>query len=320
MRWLALALVAGCGPVVPGADDGGTTTGLENDENSPGTAPFTSGATTGLPMTTPVDTDITVTVTVGETGTTTTSSTTDDDADTATFITDASVGESGGCWPDCDPWLQDCCDGMSKCVAWANDGGAQWNSTRCVEVPDVAGAAGQACTVVGSGFSGVDDCEHGSMCWGVDDETLMGTCYTQCNGSEGDPQCPEGLVCYVGFDDVLALCVTPCDPLAPACAANEMCVFDSATSVSRCMPGALLPADAYAEPCGPISALQCGTGLVCASSSHVPGCDADCCTLLCDTTAPLECPDAVTGQTCLPMWRPGAAPEGLENLGFCGVP
>jgi Ca-activated chloride channel family protein len=78
--------------------------------------------------------------------------------------------------------------------------------------------AGEACTVEGSGVSGVDSCDVGVLCYDVDDDLLEGTCVAMCSGSEKSPVCPDGTWCSISNDGVLPLCLP--DDL---CIADEVC-------------------------------------------------------------------------------------------------
>jgi hypothetical protein len=91
-------------------------------------------------------------------------------------------------------------------MPWADDGGTEWNATKCSALDPDSKAPGEPCTAEGSGVSGVDDCEEGSMCWDVDPDTLQGFCVAFCIGTEANPSCadPE-LVCTIL--DFLPLCL-----------------------------------------------------------------------------------------------------------------
>jgi hypothetical protein len=183
---------------------------------------------------------------------TTTSTTLDDGADTTTIAESSSstddVDDSGGSFYalrpdggggplDCDPFAQDC-PPDEKCVAWAEDDGGVWNGLRCAPVSDEPDAPGEPCTVEGSATSGIDSCERGSMCFHVDPETSIGTCVSQCTNSLAEPMCPaEGEVCVVSNDDVLALCLTTCDPQAEDCPEGLTCSAYADTFVCNDAPG-----------------------------------------------------------------------------------
>ena len=86
-------------------------------------------------------------------------------------------------------------------------------------------AAGQPCAVEGSGVSGIDSCELGSMCFFVDPETNEGTCVALCVGTPELPSCGSPTeVCTTSNDGVLNLCLLSCDPKAPNCPAGQECL------------------------------------------------------------------------------------------------
>ncbi|MBV1860520.1 MAG: hypothetical protein KUG77_19060 [Nannocystaceae bacterium] len=124
----------------------------------------------------------------------------------------------------CSVLVQDCCPG-DACRAWANDGGPNWNSTRCVSVDPDAASVGELCTVEGSEVTGLDSCDVGLMCWEVDPDTLEGTCIEYCTGTEERPACssPDD-VCGIYNDASLALCLPRCDPFLNDCAEDDACV------------------------------------------------------------------------------------------------
>lgn len=114
---------------------------------------------------------------------------------------------------ECDPLLQDC-PADEKCTPWANDGGMEWNGTRCVPVAGTPGMPGDGCVVDGDPYSGLDDCEAEALCWAVDPGTGEGQCAALCDYSlEPDPACPMGTVCTPFFTReppwTLGVCVVP---------------------------------------------------------------------------------------------------------------
>lgn len=302
-RWMVGLALAGCGPIVVAVDDGGAGDG----ESS-------SGSTTSFGMTTS---------TTSNDVTSTSTSTSGDDDDSDTIDTDANTTASfipdptGTCFAhcsDCDIWAQDCPRG-EKCVPWANDGGTQWNASRCSPIPDAPARVGEPCTVEGSTTSGIDDCEAGSMCWDVEPQTGIGTCVAFCGGSEANPLCDGDAGCFHNYEGFVLVCVPECDPLMPACALGSTCV-PSLEDRFYCVP-AELAASSYGDPCSETPG--CGSGLSCMDATGNPSCgDETCCTALCDLSAP-SCPDELLGQQCLPYFDRGAAPPGREQLGYCGM-
>jgi hypothetical protein len=178
---------------------------------------------------------------------------------------------------------------------------------------------GDPCSIAESLYSGTDDCDISAMCWNADPDTLVGECVAFCSGSEANPVCEDAArSCFIGWEGEIILCLPRCNPLASICDVGEECIFDwqSPDGVFVCMPEVHVAPQAYGDDCS--DALACGTGLVCRAAADVPGCvGTHCCTTLADLAAPPPCPDVT--QTCLPFYEDGTAPEGLENLCFCGV-
>jgi len=199
-------------------------------------------------------------------------------------------------------------------MAWANDGGAVWNATKCSPLAFEPAAIGQPCLVEGSGVSGIDDCAADAICWGVDPGTNQGTCVPRCGGSQANPQCPEELACMVAFeDDVVIVCLPPCDPLSPTCAEDEVCSHyadvDPGAGIFVCQPIPPFEPQPYGMPCGGLQV--CDDGHACVEAQHVPGCAGErCCTLLGEIEPPPACPDAT--QSCIPLGGP-------SDSCFCGV-
>ncbi|HWB78098.1 MAG TPA: hypothetical protein VG755_24205 [Nannocystaceae bacterium] len=247
------------------------------------------------------------TTAIGSTSDATTSSSTssgslDDDSSTsmsfiALDVATTCASRSG----DCDVWAQDCpCD--DKCMPWANDGGTFWNATRCSPIPDAPAQSGEPCTIEGGPASGIDDCDGGSMCWGVDAQTGLGTCAAFCTGIPDDPVCEGDAQCFIGYEGAIALCMPSCDPALPMCPLGATCVQGDDDRFS-CIPATLVPTS-YGDPCNAVQG--CGSGLTCVEPSANPSCgEAPCCTALCDLSAP-SCPDE--GLVCTPY---------REQLGYC---
>ncbi|MCA9708051.1 MAG: ribulose phosphate epimerase [Myxococcales bacterium] len=214
---------------------------------------------------------------------------------------------------ECDMFAQDCPDG-EKCMPWANDGGNAWNATRCSPVVDNPAQPGDMCTVEGSGVSGIDSCDLGSMCWDVDSETNTGTCAPMCTGSEASPVCDDpDTTCINVNDGAIVLCLPLCDPLLQDCSDGSACygIQESFT----CVPDASGPMGLYGDPCEYINA--CDPGLFCADATLVPNCQgsAGCCSEFCDLDDP-ACSGA--GQECV-AWSDNPQP-GMELVGGCAIP
>jgi len=310
MRRIAAAiLLISCGPVVGTADT--ETTGVVDDSSgeattvSVTTSPGTSGPSTAS-------------TSVGETttaaGTSTETGDSDDGAEHSFILEDIPGGGS----VECDIWDQDCPKG-EKCMPWANDGGDAWNASRCSVIPPDAGSAGEPCVAVDNPYSGIDDCGPASMCWDVDPDTLEGVCVGFCGGTEHDPECAEGLGCFIEFEGVILACLPECDPLNPMCSEGEMCTsgrwrgWGPNARPFICLPTPQFSPQPYGATCEYFS--QCDVGLACVDAMHVPGCESyDCCTTIGDLTQMPVCPDPT--QTCIPF--DDTMPD--TGLCYCGVP
>ncbi len=218
----------------------------------------------------------------------------------------------------CDIWLQDCPDGQ-KCNAWSEGDNGTWDAWRCVPLDPAPDSAWYPCAVSGGPFSGVDSCDAGQMCFGVDPRTNEGVCVPLCQGSLTDciespaSCCEPGYSCAISANAVLALCTPWCDPLQDACFELGECLpigggFEC-VSTSSDLGG-------LGDACG--AGALCGGGLYCGDSSVDSGCAQDvpgCCLPLCDLDAPM----CVAGTVCKP-WFEGAPPAGFEDLGYCAGP
>lgn len=299
--------IVACSSLPPPSDE--DTSGSSTTDDGMPSPTATSTSTTGMSGM------VTVTSTTAVDTTASTIGDPDSSEDGITFIMDPDGGFI--CHSCCDTWAQDCPDG-EKCIAWANDGGDDWNGTRCSPIADRPGQPGDPCTVDGSPASGMDDCDFGAMCWNIDPDTLEGTCVALCVGDEVDPECdsPDD-VCVVTNDGVLNLCLPGCDPLVDDCAAGQACV--ATASVFACVATTSGEGSAGGGPCEYI--YDCDPGLSCQSSVDVGApCDpGGCCTPYCDLSAPdpsAGCLDPA--QICAP-WD-GTAPPPDESLGVCVLP
>ena len=300
---LALVLVLGCGPRVrPQPQDETTTSDATagTDATGQGTTPTTgtsSVVTTGL----------------DSSGSDTTGN---------PFIADPDFGGCGGgrSLYECSLWDQDCCPG-EKCMPWANDGSNSWNATRCSEVADNPGQVGDECTVEGSGVSGIDDCDVGSMCYYVDPETNVGTCVAFCEGSQAAPMCEPGFLCSIANNGVLILCRRECDPLLQDCQGSAACLPAAGAEGFVCIVDASGESGAPGDPCEYLN--SCDPGLLCADAQFVPGCQASGgCTEFCDLNDPNKddaCSKKGEGVTCEAYYEMDP-PPGLENIGVCILP
>ncbi|MEM6290760.1 MAG: hypothetical protein AAGA54_05820 [Myxococcota bacterium] len=295
------AVLAACGPASTGMGDTIEGTTASDDDTTSTTAPGTTapGTTDGPGQTSAPPTSSTTGM--RETGSTTMgggSTTWDDD----TF--DTCGGFYGGCPTDnpgvsyeCDVWEQDC-DRDEKCIPWGNDGGEYFNASRCVPVDPSPVGVGAPCTVEGSPFSGIDDCEAAAMCVGVDPESLEGTCVALCSGSLENPTCTEG-TCLLHYGWV-PTCMAACDPELDECPQGQTCLPTEAGSA--CVWNGSFPVGTDCIPYG-----GCETGAVCVDQAQAPDCGWDfCCAAQCDPAA-----DACgEGLVCTPL-------PGQPTLGSC---
>ncbi len=277
----------------------------------------TSSASTGTPTTTPTTgSDASTGETPGTTGVSATSET----AETSTTASSTTC-TSAGCDPSgdpagCDVFAQDCPEDY-KCSAYASNGGATLDAAKCVPITG-SKDPGDSCIVEGSELSGLDDCDLGSRCTLVKATSNEGTCVATCGGSEAAPTCTvPGNVCTDG--DGLDLCLTPCDPLKPACVDEALCVV--VQGGFYCAPDAFGLQSEVFEPCE--AANTCDPGLLCQLPKYASECQQDttgCCLPVCDITGGNnQCPGV--GQSCVSIFKQAMRPPppGLENVGVCSL-
>lgn len=220
------------------------------------------------------------------------------------------------CTFECEVAVPGQCERGYKCVSWANDGGTEWNATRCAPVAEDPAGVGEPCVAEQSPFSGVDTCDASSMCFGVDPRTLQGTCAPLCNPEAG-VSCADDEVCAMYINDFEPhVCMPRCDPLDPAaCAAGESCRLIE--DFPLCIPDVVPLQDA---PCG-ANGQYCAQDEVCQTAEVLASCDDEaCCRPWCDLSAPdpdLPCA-AVPGDVCRAVYDPPL--PGLEHVGACGLP
>lgn len=292
-RWLWLAAVAGCS----GAPSGSSTD--ETSGTTAGTGSGTSGTTD----------DSGPTAGTGE-------------SETGGSETGWTTGSTDQPWEpaQCDSWDPDCPDG-EKCTAYAKEG-TQFDANGCFPIMG-DGMPGDPCMAFGvePGFSGLDDCGAGSICWQVDVDTSIGLCVPFCGGTASQPVCPPAALCNICGNCVVTVCLAECDPLAPGVecpSPNDLCVPHWKEGFF-CRPNA-------GENVGYGGGCQghtwCAPGLFCADAAAVPGCQGGqgCCSPYCDVTLPNDCPGKAEGQQCVPWYEPGMAPEGQEDVGGCAIP
>jgi hypothetical protein len=227
--------------------------------------------------------------------------------------------DGGGMTYECDLWAQDCPAG-EKCNVWANDGGGAWNATKCVPIDPDADEAGEPCTVVDNGVSGLDSCVLGAMCWDVDPGTNEGVCVAFCVGPAANPTCADpSMMCNNGRE--FALCLPSCCPLLQDCHEGEACY--PVNDTFWCVPDAGGEQGEFGDECEFLNV--CDPGLFCANPDSVPGCHSaiGCCSQFCylaDPNASASCAGADGGQECVPWFEDGQAPPGEEDLGACVIP
>jgi len=307
-----VVVAAGCSPGTIVLDAG-------NDEGGAGeTGTSTSGAEGPGQSSTSPPGSTTLDETTGGSDDGSTSGQDDTSDDGVAFIFPSDAGPLCSSLPggqylvscECDVMVQDCPSG-EKCAPWANDGGDHWNANRCRPIADDAAEVGEPCTVEDNAYSGADDCVLGAMCWGVDPDSLGGTCVPLCTGDENDPECPGDLTCSIEAYGAVAVCLPACDPLSPACAPEEGCVLYGGEFVCS---APIVEWVGEGEACDWPHA--CEPGHACVEADLI-GCDGfGCCTAFCDLDAGEPNPACGDGQTCAP-WYDGDAPEGLEALGVC---
>ncbi len=308
--WSSLFLAAACGPQtqIEALSDGAS-------EGEPGTTvDVTPPETMGADGTSGAGTTVTTTAVDGDDGYE------DDDGGTGCTFTcppplpPATTGGSGGNGgTECDLVRQDCPRG-EKCMPWGNDGGAHWNATRCSPLAEVPNAPGDPCQVEGSGFSGIDDCALGTMCWQVDPATNEGTCAAICDALPMGPTCPPSQEC-VTLDDTVPLCVDGCDPIAQDCPAGQSCTLVDQQFYCGTEPQEPIP---LGGACSAPSS-SCAGGQLCA---YGPGFDCGeanegCCAEICAVDDPNACQGV--GGVCIP-WYPVAPPPEYANVGVCDPP
>jgi len=293
----------------------------------------TETPTTGQPQpstATSTGTDATTSpATESTTGDATTSMTSESTSGTdATASTDATSDASSTTLApadsDCDIWAQNCPEGQ-KCMPVSLDDVDGNEAAQCRPVVADPDGVGEPCTVLGKSSEGLDTCPEGHFCWRDDWASQLGTCLALCIGSPGDPSCPgPDLVCELDPSGVENLCVRHCDPLAPDCPGDDLCVPDHVGDPEAghfmCIHDASGDEGQVFDPCTKIN--TCDQGLHCGSAFMIPECGGDpeklCCMPYCDLTVePDVCPGV--GEECF-KWHQGVTPPGLEEVGLCGVP
>lgn len=176
---------------------------------------------------------------------------------------------------ECNPGAQDCPEG-ERCTPYVREAGECCvDSTHCAAVVGDKGP-GEPCS------RGVDndDCAGGLFCMTDSSGGIgPGRCVELCDpGVAGT--CAPGSRCVAFDDGFLPLCVTPCDPLAPACAEGQGCYLVLAEATFVCLRAAS-NAGGDNDACATLQG--CAPGLVCVDGDVQASCSDDhCCTPVCD--------------------------------------
>lgn len=200
-----------------------------------------------------------------------------------------------------------------RCVPWANDGGNAWNATRCSVIDPVPDQLGDLCTSL-NGVGGVDSCDIGLLCWGVDGETNTGTCIELCGCGPASPTCAGGgTVCNISNQNSLPVCLPTCDPLDPACPAGQGCYL--VNDAFLCAPDAS-GGSVVGDVCTNIN--TCPPGLSCVAWDLFPVClGSSCCAEFCDVDEG-EGPCSFADAQCVPLFALGDEPEACHvDTGIC---
>jgi hypothetical protein len=215
--------------------------------------------------------------------------------------------DSGG-EVSCDPVTHSCEEG-EKCQPYPDA------DSICVPAPSPSAKVGETCFLDQN--SGIDNCEHGSLCWNTRGNG-SGTCVALCDTDEPHCPSPEDGCGLPWFQASVGACLPLCDPLTMNCNDGQGC-YAGLGSLFVCLP-APLQGGAYGSACTHTN--TCASGLLCAEPAAVPACDArhGCCTQFCDLTSSEECQGHAAGQLCVPYFEDGHAPPGYEGVGICSVP
>jgi hypothetical protein len=283
-------IIAGCS-----GDDAGPLP--EADTTSADTGPAESSTTSGDGATT----------TTGVGPTTGPPPATDDGAGVTTGDDDPGIGSPCTLeWQDCPLHL--------KCAPHVDDNGVF--SGWCVPRARDPAGLDEPCTMEESPQSGLDDCDLGLVCTGVD-EQLQGTCSQLCDPFDG--VCPEGLACTSSqLQFPYWMCRPTCDPLAPDCPDGEGCYW---LRDFVCAPDQSRGGGYYFGACD--GGDDCDPGLQCINAFAFEQCSglSRCCSPLCDLGAPdPDAPCTAPGHVCVAWFEPGNIPPGYEDVGACALP
>lgn len=223
----------------------------------------------------------------------------------------------------CDRYLQDCPEGQ-KCAPVSTDGDSHWDTDICVPLDPNPAPPDAPCTSEGPA-SGIDSCEKGSVCINVDPDTGLGICVPRCSGSYVAPSCVDpSRTCIAPEEGIYDLCFPLCDPLDLGTCPDELCLPNQSGSGFVCSLDGSGGVGVVNASCSFYNA--CNPGLICVSVALSKKCDQNasaCCQPYCDLdlgTMDNPACDTKGGQECLPLFDPGMAPMGYENIGVCGIP
>ena len=250
------------------------------------------------------------------------------------FITGVDMGAD---LVECDPHAQMPCPEGQKCSAAGRNGFIWVGTPACYPILGDK-QHGEACDLGVDGVDGLDDCAAGLACVGIYlnfDFSQGGVCVQFCdppiawNGLESYTCAdPEETCFFPGCQECqLSFCTPTCDPLAPECPGDKICVFYGNAFFCRGGWGGVdLPGPG--EPCDDF--YQCLSGAECVLADTVasPACaDAEtCCASFCDLNAPNDCPGKDLGEICQPFlpepFDPEVEPWGekYNKLGLCQLP
>lgn len=208
----------------------------------------------------------------------------------------------------CDPWTQDCPAGF-KCAHAFEEADP---TTKCVELSAEPKQLNERCAVVGSMWTGQDDCDLGLSCQFVNEEGA-GTCVALCEGTPQEPTCAEGSICQVCNADCPSLCLRTCDPLnSETCGEQELCTPNNNGNFVCTYAGKPEDQGAYGSPCEYVN--DCSEGYACVESGMFASCETgSCCTPYCNLDEDQSCPDQLE---CV-AWMDKDLPPDLDHVGVC---
>ncbi len=224
------------------------------------------------------------------------------------------------CAPDLPPNNEDCpgtqqldpeCPDGFKCTIEGSLG-----DTQCIEIVPNPKGLYEPCTLMGDGFSGIDDCGLGMLCWNVDEQG-QGICFGLCDGPiDGECICADASAMPTWCQEcAVGLCIPGCDPLIQDCISPDDACYPVLDGF-LCAPDASGDTGQANDPCEFIN--TCEKGLACVEPALASAaCDPQgtgCCQPFCELPGGV-CPNP--DQACTPWFEPGQAPPGHEDVGIC---